>query len=184
MTIALQSRPSPVHPYCGVVIAGVFIHIGVAVGTVAVPDRAATGVLGRLGSLPAGIIWTGATLRVGTTLVKIVAPAVPIQGSKEGGSLPSTSEISERASPVSPGRRRPKRSRKIGKRHCEFRKGLFVNRPPMSFSRSSAGMRRRTLIGTGPLRAAPQTHEPVENPDSTLKDCLLDPGNFLAGLGN
>ena len=104
--------------------------------------------------------------------------------SKGGGKLPSTSEISERASPVSPGRRRPKRSRKIGKRHCEFRKGLFVNRPPMSFSRSSAGMRRRTLIGTGPLRAAPQTHEPVENPDSTLKDCLLDPGNFLAGLGN
>ena len=70
------------------------------------------------------------------------------------------------------------------KRPCEFWKCLFVNRSPMSFSHPSAGMRRRTLIGTGPLRAAPQTHEPVENPDSTLKDCLLDPGNFLAGLGN
>ena len=53
------------HPYRSVVIAGVFIRIGVTVGTVAVPDRAATGVLGRLDSLPAGIdSGTGATLRL------------------------------------------------------------------------------------------------------------------------
>ncbi len=62
MAIALQSRPAPVHLFRDVVIAGVSISIGVTVGTVAVSDSAATGVLGQLARLPAGIIWTGAMI--------------------------------------------------------------------------------------------------------------------------
>ena len=54
MTIALQSRPSPVHLFLCVVIAGVVIRICMTVGTVAVSDSVATGALGRLASLPAG----------------------------------------------------------------------------------------------------------------------------------
>ena len=61
MTIALRSRPSPVYLFLCVVIAGVVIRICVTVGTVAVSDSVATGALGRLASLPAGIILTGAT---------------------------------------------------------------------------------------------------------------------------
>ena len=52
--------------------------------------------------------------------------AMPAPRPQKGGSLPSASEISERAWPVRPGRHRPKRTRKIGENGIVNPGGAFL----------------------------------------------------------
>ena len=112
-TIAVQSQSSPVYPCRIVLIDSVFIRIRKAVRTVVVAASVATGLLGLLDCLPAGITVEGATPLKGSVYrAPLCAPVNARRcrtSGKKRGVAPSTFSPS-RAARSPPGEKGPRRA--------------------------------------------------------------------------